>query len=121
MLLPEADGSVPMTTRRLVLSRGAASVGAGSTGLLAANPPLAIREQLYAALTDWVEKEFSPTTSAVTPNNPVAKSRPICKLMWAGTSMSPQATRVREVSKSVLDRVALWPRRPQVAPERSAE
>jgi hypothetical protein len=48
----------------------------------AANPPLASRDQLYVALTDWVEKGIAPSridiSTAVTATNPVVKSRPIC-------------------------------------------
>ena len=47
-----------------------------------ANPPLPTHDQLYNALTDWVEKGIAPTrmdiASAVTPTFPVAKSRPLC-------------------------------------------
>ncbi|MGH8760523.1 MAG: tannase/feruloyl esterase family alpha/beta hydrolase [Burkholderiales bacterium] len=47
-----------------------------------ANPPLPNIAQMYALLTDWVEKGTAPgrvdITTAVTTANPVQKSRPIC-------------------------------------------
>jgi feruloyl esterase len=58
----------------------------------AANPPLPTRDQLYAALTDWVEKGIAPTrieaTIAAGPTNPVAKSRPICPYPQKATYVS---------------------------------
>jgi hypothetical protein len=48
----------------------------------AANPPLPTHDQLYAALTDWVERGIAPArmdiATAATPTFPVVKSRPIC-------------------------------------------
>lgn len=46
-----------------------------------ANPPLPTREQLYNALTDWVEKGTAPGTLTITAAATAtssAKSRPIC-------------------------------------------
>lgn len=47
-----------------------------------ANPPLPTNAQLYAALTQWVEKGVAPgqleMTSAVTALDPVAKTYPLC-------------------------------------------
>lgn len=47
-----------------------------------ANPPLPTHDQLYNALTDWVEKGIAPTridiSTAATTAFPVVKSRPIC-------------------------------------------
>jgi feruloyl esterase len=56
------------------LSNGATNVNA--------NPPLPTHDQLYNALTDWVEKGIAPAridiSTASTPTFPVVKSRPIC-------------------------------------------
>jgi len=51
----------------------------GSTNS-AANPPIPTHDQLYQALTDWVEKGIAPgrIDIATPPNAPAAKSRPIC-------------------------------------------
>jgi Tannase and feruloyl esterase len=46
-----------------------------------ANPPLPTREQLYSALTDWVEKGTAPgalTVTAAATATTSAKTRPIC-------------------------------------------
>jgi len=47
-----------------------------------ANPPLPTHDQLYNALTDWVERGIAPTridiASAATATFPVVKSRPLC-------------------------------------------
>ena len=52
------------------------------TSNTAANPPLPTNAQLYALLTDWVEKGIAPgnvnITTTVSATNPVQKSRPIC-------------------------------------------
>lgn len=73
--------------------------GNGTTNA-AANPPLPTRDQLYAALTDWVEKGIAPTrieaNTAVTATNPVAKTRPICpypqKATYAGGDVNVTAS-----------------------------
>jgi feruloyl esterase len=47
-----------------------------------ANPPLPTHDQLYKALTDWVEKGVAPTridiSTTATTAFPTVKSRPIC-------------------------------------------
>lgn len=47
-----------------------------------ANPPLPTNAQLYASLTNWVEKGIAPERlemiSAITPLDPVAKTYPLC-------------------------------------------
>src|SRR5581483_803565 len=54
-------------------------IGNGSTNR-DANPPLPTHDQLYKALTDWVEKGIAPTRMDIS-SNPTAgpvKSRPLC-------------------------------------------
>jgi len=67
---------------RFFLVPGMAHGLSNGTTNASANPPLPTHDQLYAALTDWVEKGTAPSridiSSAVTTANPVAKSRPIC-------------------------------------------
>jgi feruloyl esterase len=62
------------------LSNGATNVNA--------NPPLPTHDQLYNALTDWVEKGIAPTRIDVSTATTPAKSRPICtyptKATYAG-------------------------------------
>ena len=56
-------------------------IGNGTTNANA-NPPLPTHDQLYAALTDWVERGIAPTridiSTAATTTFPVVKSRPVC-------------------------------------------
>jgi len=56
-------------------------IGNGTTNVNA-NPPLPTHDQLYNALTDWVERGVAPVridiSSTATPSFPVVKSRPIC-------------------------------------------
>jgi len=57
-----------------------------------ANPPLPTDAQLYALLTDWVEKNTAPShfniTTTVTTANPVQKSRPLCVYPQKATYVS---------------------------------
>jgi feruloyl esterase len=56
-------------------------IGNGTTNVNA-NPPLPTHDQLYNALTDWVERGIAPVridiATTATPTFPVVKSRPIC-------------------------------------------
>lgn len=67
---------------RLYLVPGMGHGFSNGTANPAASVPLPTRDQLYAALTDWVEKGTAPGTltarTAVTPTAPVEKSRPLC-------------------------------------------
>ncbi|MES2257135.1 MAG: tannase/feruloyl esterase family alpha/beta hydrolase [Pseudomonadota bacterium] len=66
---------------RFYLVPGMAHGFANGTANPNANPPLPTNEQLYALLTDWVEKNAPPGTVGITtgasPAGP-AKSRPLC-------------------------------------------
>jgi Tannase and feruloyl esterase len=57
-----------------------------------ANPPLPTHDQLYNALTDWVEKGIAPAridiATAATATFPVVKSRPICPYPQKATYVS---------------------------------
>jgi len=56
-------------------------IGNGATNVNA-NPPLPTHDQLYNAVTDWVEKGIAPVridiSTTATTQFPVVKSRPIC-------------------------------------------
>ena len=60
---------------RFYLVPGMAHSFANGTSNPAANPPLPTNAQLYAALTDWVEKGTAPATLTAAAG---AKSRPLC-------------------------------------------
>ncbi|MDM0000938.1 tannase/feruloyl esterase family alpha/beta hydrolase [Variovorax sp. J22P240] len=67
---------------RLFLVPGMAHGFSNGTANPAANPPLPTIDQLYLALTAWVEQDQPPSridiSSPVTAANPTASSRPIC-------------------------------------------
>jgi feruloyl esterase len=63
-------------------------IGNGETNVNA-NPPLPTHDQLYNALTDWVEKGIPPSridiSTTPTTTFPIVKSRPICPYPQKGT------------------------------------
>lgn len=63
---------------RFYLVPGMSHGFANGTTNASANPPLPTRDQLYAALTDWVEKGIAPTRIEATSLASPVKTRPIC-------------------------------------------
>jgi feruloyl esterase len=66
---------------RFYLVPGMAHSFANGTSNATANPPLPTNAQLYAALTDWVEKGAAPgmlTARSTAASTTAAKSRPLC-------------------------------------------
>lgn len=65
---------------RLYLVPGMGHGFSNGTANPAASVPLPTRDQLYAALTDWVEKGTAPgtLTAQTAPNAPAPRSRPLC-------------------------------------------
>jgi feruloyl esterase len=66
---------------RFYLIPGMGHSFSNGTSNAAANPPLPTNAQLYAALTDWVEKGAAPGTLTATTaatSTTAAKSRPLC-------------------------------------------
>jgi feruloyl esterase len=85
---------------RLFLVPGMAHGFLNGTTNTAANPPLPTIDQLYLALTTWVEQGQPPSridiASPVTASNPTATSRPIClfpaKANFTGTDPTSAAS-----------------------------
>ena len=80
---------------RLYLVPGMGHGLLNGTANLNANPPLPTNAQLYAALTDWIEKGVAPgrldISTVVTAATPVQKSRPICLYPQKATYVSGDA------------------------------
>lgn len=85
--------SVTQRFYRLFLVPGMAHGFSNGTTNPAANPPLPTINQLYDALTAWVEDGNSPSridiSSPVTPAAPVSTSRPICSYPAKATLAGP--------------------------------
>jgi feruloyl esterase len=76
---------------RFYLVPGMAHSFVNGTSNATANPPLPTNAQLYAALTDWVEKGAAPgmlTARSTAASTTAAKSRPLCVYPLKATYMS---------------------------------
>lgn len=74
---------------RFYLVPGMAHGLSNGTANLAADPPLPTHDQLYAALTNWVENRTAPNRIDISNGNAAApKSRPVCVYPAKGTYTS---------------------------------
>jgi feruloyl esterase len=84
-------GSIQSFYRFYLVAGMTHGLGNGATNVNA-NPPLPTHDQLYNALTDWVEKGIAPAridiATAATATFPVVKSRPICMYPQKATYVS---------------------------------